>query len=725
MNIVEIIANELNIKKYQVEKTIELIDSGNTIPFIARYRKEVTGGLSDETLRNLDERLKYLRNLEERKLEVKTSIENQGKLTDEIVKNLEIAKTLAEVEDIYRPFKQKKKTRATVAKANGLEPLALVIKEQKEVRPLEEIAKEYLNENVKTVEDAIQGAKDIIAEEISDDPEFRKQIKKIYYREGYIVTKNSKEENPTYSMYNDFKEKLSTIPSHRILAINRGEEEEFLKVTIEKPVDKILDFIGKRTIKNEKYEAILKETIEDSFKRLIEPSVDREIRADLTEKADKQAIEVFGKNAKQLLLGAPLKGLTVLGFDPAYRTGCKLAVIDETGKVLDTGVIYPTEPQNDIEGSEKELIKLIVKDNIQMIAIGNGTASRESENFVANTIKKVKETLNKDVYYTIVSEAGASVYSASKLATEEYPDLNVSLRGAISIARRLQDPLAEFVKIDPKAIGIGQYQHDVDQKKLSESLEGVVEDAVNTVGVDVNTATPSLLSYVSGINKTIAKNIVKYRDEHGSIKERKELLKVPKLGRVAYEQCAGFIRVIGGTNPLEITAVHPESYEIAENLLKIIGFTKQDLLDKEKLNQIKEKLSKINIKDISNKLNVGEMTLEDIIKELSKPGRDPREDMPKPILRSDVLKFEDLKEGMILNGTVRNITDFGAFVDIGVKHDGLVHISELSDKFVKKPSDVVSIGDIVKVKVIGIDNERQKVKLSMKNIEKTKNIRKK
>ena len=717
MNIVEIIANELNIKKYQVEKTIELIDNGNTIPFIARYRKEVTGGLSDEVLRNLDERLKYLRNLEERKLEVKISIENQEKLTDEIVKNLELAKTLSEVEDIYRPFKQKKKTRATVAKANGLEPLSLIIKEQKETKPLEEIAKEYLNENVKTVEDAIQGAKDIIAEEISDDPEFRKQIKKIYYREGYIVTKNSKEENPTYAMYNDFKEKLSTIPSHRILAINRGEKEEFLKVTIEKPVDKILDLIGKRTIKNEKYEVILKETIEDSFKRLIEPSVDREIRADLTEKADKQAIEVFGKNAKQLLLGAPLKGLTVLGFDPAYRTGCKLAVIDETGKVLDTGVIYPTEPQNDIEGSEKELIRLIVKDNIQMIAIGNGTASRESENFVANTIKKVKETLNKDVYYTIVSEAGASVYSASKLATEEYPDLNVSLRGAISIARRLQDPLAEFVKIDPKAIGIGQYQHDVDQKKLSESLQGIVEDAVNTVGVDVNTATPSLLSYVSGINKTIAKNIVKYRDEHGSIKERKELLKVPKLGNLAYEQCAGFIRVIGGTNPLEITAVHPESYKIAENLLKTIGFTKQDLLDKEKLNQIKERLSKINIKDVSNKLNVGEMTLEDIIKELSKPGRDPREDMPKPILRSDVLKFEDLKEGMILNGTVRNITDFGAFVDVGVKHDGLVHISELSDKFVKKPSDVVSIGDIVKVKVIGIDKERQKVKLSMKGIE--------
>lgn len=754
MNIVQTIANELNIKNYQVEKTIELIDGGSTIPFIARYRKEATGGLSDETLRNLDERLKYLRNLEERKDEVKNSIENQGKLTDEIVKSLETAQTLAEVEDIYRPYKQKKKTRATVAKANGLEPLAQIIKEQKDPRPIKEIAKEFLSENVKTIEEAIQGAKDIIAEEISDDPEFRKQIKKMYYREGLIVTQNAKDENPTYSMYNDFNEKISTIPSHRILAINRGEKEGFLKVSLEKPVDKILNFIERKIIKkpyykqttlkeenhskaetketnneqakkkqnneqvneNQSYEQILKETIEDSFKRLIEPSVDREIRADLTERADKQAIEVFGKNAKQLLLGAPLKGLTVLGFDPAYRTGCKLAVIDETGKVLDTGVIYPTEPQNDIEGSEKELIKLIVKDNIQMIAIGNGTASRESENFVANTIKKVKETLHKDVYYTIVSEAGASVYSASKLASEEYPDLNVSLRGAISIARRLQDPLAEFVKIDPKAIGIGQYQHDVDQKKLSESLEGVVEDAVNTVGVNVNTATPSLLSYVSGINKTIAKNIVKYRDENGAIKERKELLKVPKLGKVAYEQCAGFIRIPNGKNPLENTGVHPESYEIAEKLLDTIGFTKQDLLDKEKLSKIRQKLSSINVKELAKTLNVGEMTLQDIAKELSKPGRDPREDMPKPILRNDVLKFEDLKEGMILTGTVRNITDFGAFVDVGVKHDGLVHISELSDKYVKRPSDVVSIGDIVKVKVIGIDNERQKVKLSMRSL---------
>ena len=717
MNIVETIANELNIKNYQVEKTIELIDGGNTIPFIARYRKEVTGGLSDEVLRDLDERLKYLRNLEERKEEVKTSIENQGKLTDEIVNNLETAKTLAEVEDIYRPYKQKKKTRATVAKAKGLEPLAQIIKEQKETKPLEEIAKEFLNDEVKTEEEAIQGAKDILAEEFSDNADFRKQIKKMYYREGTISTKNIKEENSTYSMYNEYTEKISTIPSHRILAINRGEKEEFLKVSIDKPVDKIIGYIAKKVIKNLKYEEILLDTIEDSFKRLIEPSLDREIRADLTEKADKQAIEVFGKNAKQLLLGAPLKGLTVLGFDPAYRTGCKLAVIDETGKVLDTGVIYPTEPQNDIEGSEKELIKLIVKDNIQMIAIGNGTASRESEIFVANTLKKVKETLNKNVYYTIVSEAGASVYSASKLATEEYPDLNVSLRGAISIARRLQDPLAEFVKIDPKAIGIGQYQHDVDQKKLSESLTGVVEDAVNTVGVDVNTATASLLSYVSGINKTIAKNIVKYRDENGKLKERKELLKVPKLGNVAYEQCAGFIRVPGGKNPLEITAVHPESYEATEKLLNKIGYKKEDLLEKDKLEKIKTELSKVKIKELSKELDIGEMTLEDIIKELSKPGRDPREDMPKPILRSDVLKFEDLKEGMVLTGTVRNITDFGAFVDIGVKHDGLVHISELSDKFVKKPSDIVSIGDIVKVKVIGIDNDRQKVKLSMKNIE--------
>lgn len=718
MNIIQIIANELSIKETQVSKTIELIDSGNTIPFIARYRKEVTGNLSDETLRNLNDRLTYLRNLENRKEEVKTSIENQGKLTDEIVADLENAMTLAEVEDIYRPYKQKKKTRAIIAKQRGLEPLANNILEQKDNTDIEEVAKEFINEEVPTAEDAIQGAKDIISEIISDDPDFRKKIKSTYYREGIIETTASKpDEKSAYEMYYKFEERISSIPSHRILAINRGEKEEFLKVKLRKPDDKIIEMICKKMIiSSGKRATLIQEAAEDSYSRLIEPSVDREIRSDLTEKADKQAIMVFGKNAKQLLLGAPLKGLTVLGFDPAYRTGCKLAVIDETGKVLDTGVVYPTEPQNDIEGAKKELIRLITKDKINMIAIGNGTASRESEMFVSDTIKEVKEKLGIDVYYAIVSEAGASVYSASKLATEEYPDLNVSIRGAISIARRLQDPLAEFVKIDPKAIGIGQYQHDVDQKQLSESLSGVVEDAVNEVGVDVNTATAPLLSYVSGINSGIAKNIVKYRDEQGKFKERKELLKVPKLGKVAFEQCAGFIRIPNGKNPLEITAVHPESYEVAEKLLENIGNKKEDILDKDKLKDIRTKLLAVNVAKTATELDIGEITLKDIIAELCKPGRDPREDMPKPILRSDVLKFEDLKEEMVLTGTVRNITDFGAFVDVGVKHDGLVHISEMSDKFVKKPSDIVSIGDIVKVRVIGIDFEKQKVKLSMKDI---------
>lgn len=717
MNIIETIANELNVKQSQVEKTIELIDGGNTIPFIARYRKEVTGNLSDEQLRNLNDRLTYLRNLEQRKSEVTTSIENQGKLTEEIINDLEKAVTLAEVEDIYRPYKQKKKTRAIIAKQRGLEPLATTILEQK-CESVIDCAKEYISEEVPTEQDAIQGAKDIIAEMISDDPDFRKKIKSIYYREGIIETTATKEdEKSPYEMYYKFTEKISTIPSHRILAINRGEKEESLKVKINKPEDKILDIICRKLVHSEGECAdLIREAAEDSFTRLIEPSVDREIRSDLTEKADEQAIKVFGKNAKQLLLGAPLKGLTVLGFDPAYRTGCKLAVIDETGKVLDTGVVYPTEPQNDIEGAKKELIRLIVKDKINMIAIGNGTASRESEMFVSDTIKEVKEKLGLDVYYAIVSEAGASVYSASKLATEEYPDLNVSLRGAISIARRLQDPLAEFVKIDPKAIGIGQYQHDVDQKKLTESLGGVVEDAVNEIGVDVNTATPSLLSYVSGINSGIAKNIVKYREENGKFTERKQLLKVPKLGKVAFEQCAGFIRIPDGKNPLEITAVHPESYVATEKLLDTIGYKKEDILDKEKLVSIKQKLMSLNVKKVSEELQIGEITLQDIISELCKPGRDPREDMPKPILRSDVLKFDDLKEDMILTGTVRNITDFGVFVDVGVKHDGLVHISEMSDKFVKKPSDIVSIGDIVKVRVIGIDTEKQKVKLSMKNV---------
>ena len=718
MDILQIIADELNVKYKQVENAVNLIDEGNTIPFIARYRKEVTGGLSDEDLRILYERLNYLRNLENRKEEVKNSIEEQGKLTDEIVKALQNAKILAEVEDIYRPYKQKKRTRATVAKEKGLEPLSEALINQDNKVSIEEIAKKFIDpeKGVETVEDAIAGAKDIIAENISDNPTYRKEIKRYCYRDGVIATevneKDEKEDKATYQMYFDFNEKVNRIPSHRILAINRAEKENAIKLKIQKPEENIIDFIERDVIKdkNSNYANILEDTVEDSFKRLIEPSVEREIRSDLTEKAEEKAIKVFGQNAKQLLMGAPLKGLTVMGFDPAYRTGCKIDVIDETGKLLATTTVYPTEPQNKVEEAKKELKSLIKKYNINMIAIGNGTASRESEKFVADMISEI----DQEVYYAIVSEAGASVYSASKLATEEYPDINVSLRGAISIARRLQDPLAELVKIDPKAIGVGQYQHDVNQKKLAESLAGVVEDAVNEVGVDVNTATPSLLSYVSGINKTIANNIVKYRDENGKIMERKELLKVPKLGKVAFEQCAGFIRIFDGKNPLEITAVHPESYEKAEQLLENIGYKKEDLKDSEKLKDIKLKLSGVNIKDMSQKLEIGEMTLKDIIDELSKPGRDPRDEMPKPILRSDVLKFEDLKEGMVLNGTVRNVIDFGAFVDIGVKHDGLVHISELSENYVKNPSDVVSIGDIVKVKVIKIDNDRQKVSLSMK-----------
>ncbi len=723
--IIKTIADELGVREKQVESAVNLIDEGNTIPFIARYRKEVTGGLSDEVLRDLGERLTYLRNLENRKQEIIKSIEEQGKLTDEIKLAVENSKTLAEAEDIYRPFKQKKKTRATVAKAKGLEPLAEIIILQEEKTPIQEIAREYVNIDnlseedkknkdkvVASVEEAIQGALDIIAENISDNAKYRKDIKRLYYREGLIKTSaKDMEEKSNYEMYYDYSESLRFIPSHRILAINRGEKEDFLKVKIEKNEEKILNLMERDILKGQnQFTEMLKNTILDSFTRLIEPSIDREIRSDLTEKAEESAIKVFGKNSKQLLLGAPIKGKTIMGFDPAYRTGCKIAVIDETGKLLDYTTVYPTEPQNDVEGAKKELLKLIQKDKIDMIAIGNGTASRESEMFVSDMIKDVKH----DICYAIVSEAGASVYSASKLATEEYPDINVSIRGAISIARRLQDPLAELVKIDPKAIGVGQYQHDVNQKKLAESLTGVVEDSVNKVGVDVNTATPSLLSYVSGINNTIAKNIVKYRDENGKLKERKELLKVPKLGKVAYEQCAGFIRITDGINPLENTAVHPESYEATEKLLVNLGFSKEDLRNKERLNELKEKLKNVNILKMAKELKIGEMTLSDIISELSKPGRDPREDMPKPILRSDVLKFEDLTEGMVLTGTVRNVIDFGAFVDIGVKYDGLVHISEMSNKFIKNPSEVVSVGDIVKVKVIKIDKERKKVGLSMK-----------
>ena len=717
MNINEKIAQELNIKTSQVENTIKLIDDGNTIPFIARYRKEVTGNLSDETLREFDERLKYLRNLESRKEEIIRLIDEQGKLTDELKQAIENAEILSELEDIYRPYKQKKRTRATIAKEKGLEPLSNIIYLQSDKRDINEIAKEFIDseKGVETIEDALNGAKDIIAETVADNAEYRKKMKKLCNREAVVTIKAANEdEKSPYEMYYNFNETLRTLPSHRILAINRGEKENYLKVKVEKPDDKVIGFIENDIIKdkNSQFGKLLEESIEDGYKRLIEPSVDREIRSELFEKAEEKAIKVFGKNAKQLLLQAPIKNITVLGFDPAYRTGCKLAVIDKNGKLLDTATVYPTEPQNDVAGATTVINNFIDKYDINMIAIGNGTASRESEMFVSDLFSKNK----KEIYYAIVSEAGASVYSASKLATEEYPDINVSLRGAISIARRLQDPLAELVKIEPKAIGVGQYQHDVNQKKLTESLTGVVEDAVNSVGVDVNTATPSLLSYVSGINKQVAKNIVEYRDANGSLKQRKELLKVPKLGKAAFEQCAGFIRIYDGKNPLEITGVHPESYDKAEELLTKMGYSVDDLVQNDKLSELRDKLKKVNVKEMAKELDVGELTLQDIIDELSKPGRDPREDMPKQILRSDVLKFEDLKENMVLKGTVRNVTDFGAFVDIGVKHDGLVHISQLSNNFVKNPSDVVAVGDIVDVKVIGIDPEKQKVSLSMKEV---------
>ena len=706
MNINEKIAQELNIKTSQVENTIKLIDDGNTIPFI-----------SDETLREFDERLKYLRNLESRKEEIIRLIDEQGKLTDELKQAIEKAEILSELEDIYRPYKQKKRTRATIAKEKGLEPLSNIIYLQSDKRDINEIAKEFINpeKGVETIEDALNGAKDIIAETVADNAEYRKKMKKLCNREAVVTIKAANEdEKSPYEMYYNFNETLRTVPSHRILAINRGEKENYLKVKVEKPDDKVIGFIENDIIKdkNNQFGKLLEESIEDGYKRLIEPSVDREIKSELFEKAEEKAIKVFGKNAKQLLLQAPIKNITVLGLDPAYRTGCKLAVIDKNGKLLDTATVYPTEPQNDVAGATKVINDFIEKYDINMIAIGNGTASRESEMFVSDLISKNK----KEIYYAIVSEAGASVYSASKLATEEYPDINVSLRGAISIARRLQDPLAELVKIEPKAIGVGQYQHDVNQKKLTESLTGVVEDAVNSVGVDVNTATPSLLSYVSGINKQVAKNIVEYRDTNGSLKQRKELLKVPKLGKAAFEQCAGFIRIYDGKNPLEITGVHPESYDKAEELLTKMGYSVDDLVKSENLAELREKLKKVNVKEMAKELDIGELTLQDIIDELSKPGRDPREDMPKQILRNDVLKFEDLKENMVLKGTVRNVTDFGAFVDIGVKHDGLVHISQLSNNFVKNPSDVVAVGDIVDVKVIGIDAEKQKVSLSMKEV---------
>lgn len=711
----EKLVKEFNLKPFQVENAIKLIDEGNTIPFIARYRKEATGEMSDEQLRDMFDRLTYLRNLEKRKEEVIRLIDEQGKLTDELQNEILKSETMTEVEDLYRPYKQKKRTRATIAKEKGLEPLALIIHGQVEAHNLMAKAAEFIDEEkgVTSAEEAIQGAKDIVAEMISDVAEYRKEIRKIIYAKGLIASKASKEEEKSvYEMYYDYSEPVNKIPSHRILAMNRGEKEDFLKVKIEETDEAIIEYLNKEVIiENSPYNEVLREVVEDSYKRLIKPSVENEVRGELTEVAEEQAIKVFGQNAKKLLLQPPLKGLTVMGFDPAYRTGCKIAVIDETGKLLATTTVYPTEPQNDVEGAKKKLLELINTHHINMIAIGNGTASRESEMFVAAMLKEVKH----DIYYAIVSEAGASVYSASKLATEEYPDINVSLRGAISIARRLQDPLAELVKIDPKSIGVGQYQHDVNQKRLDESLTGVVEDAVNSIGVDLNTATPSLLKYVSGISKTVANNIVKYRDEHGKLENRKELLKVSKLGPAAFTQCAGFLRITDGKNPLDNTSVHPESYEAAEKILGSIGYKPNDL--REKLGEVKAKLGTIVPEKIAEELEIGVPTVKDIIKELQKPGRDPREEMPKPVLRSDVLKLEDLTEGMILTGTVRNVIDFGAFVDIGVKNDGLVHISELSEKYVKNPMDVVSVGDIVKVRVIKIDLEKKKVSLSMKDVQ--------
>ena len=714
------IAQELEIKESQVEAAVKLIDEGNTIPFIARYRKEATGGLSDETLRDLGERLTYLRNLEQRKEEVIKTIEEQGKLTDEIVKAVAISKTLAEVEDIYRPYKQKKKTRATVAKAKGLEPLAEIIIEQKETTPIEEIAKQYINieklseedqknkdKVVKTAEEAIQGALDIIAENISDNSKYRKEIKRICYREAQIETKATDEEKKSnYEMYYDKQEPIKYIPSHRILAINRGEKEEYIKVKIQKPEEKILIYIEKDTIKGEtQFTEMLKATILDSFKRLIEPSIDREIRSDLTEKAEEKAIKVFGQNSKQLLLGAPIKGKTVMGFDPAYRTGCKIAVIDETGKVLDYTTVYPTEPQNDVEGAKKELLKLIEKDKIDMIAIGNGTASRESEMFVSDMIKETP----REIHYVIVSEAGASVYSASKLATEEYPDINVSIRGAISIARRLQDPLAELVKIDPKAIGVGQYQHDVDQTKLKKSLDRTIEFCVNSVGVNVNTASKHLLTYISGLGPQLAQNIVDYRKENGDFARRTDLLKVPRMGAKAFEQAAGFLRIPHAQNPLDNSAVHPERYPIVEKMADDLNCTVSDLIENKEL---KKQL------DLKNYISgdVGMPTLSDIIAELDKPGRDPRRYIEMMEFDAKVKTIDDLQEGMILNGIVTNITQFGCFVDIGIKENGLVHISQMADRYISNPAEIVSMHQPVKVRVIGIDRERKRIQLSLKDV---------
>lgn len=712
MNINDILKNEFNLRDEQINNTIKLIDEGNTIPFIARYRKEMTGEMSDVTLRAFYDKLIYLRNLQNRKDDVIRIIEEQGKLTSEIKVSIEKANTLQEVEDIYAPYKQKKRTRATIAKERGLEQLALDIL-NKNISNIDEEVSKYINpeKEVNSVEDAIKGANDIIAEIVSDDAKIRKYIRELALREGVIVTKNSNEEKSVYDMYYDYSESVKTIAPHRVLAINRGEKEDFLKVKVEINNEKVINYIINEYVndKNLKNKDVIVSAIEDSYKRLIFPSIEREIRNTLTENAQERAISVFGKNVKSLLLQAPVKDKVVMGFDPAFRTGCKIAVVDKNGKLLDTTTVYPTEPQNKVEESKKELKALIEKYNIDIIAIGNGTASRESEKFVSDMIKEI----DREVQYIIVSEAGASVYSASELANEEHPDINVSLRGAISIARRLQDPLAELVKIDPKSIGVGQYQHDLNQKKLEGVLDGVVEDSVNSVGVDLNTASYSLLEHIAGISKTIAKNIVAYREENGDFTSRAQIKKVKRLGPQAFTQCAGFMRIEGAKNPLDNTGAHPESYDICKNMLDMLGYSLSDVENKN-ISDIDSKVEAIGIKELSSKLQVGEVTLKDIIAEIKKPGRDPREEGIKPILRTDVLKIEDITEGMILKGTVRNVVDFGAFVDIGIKNDGLVHKSEMSKGFVKDPMTIVTVGDIVDVKVIGVDMNKKRVALSMK-----------
>ncbi|EOS80872.1 competence protein ComEA helix-hairpin-helix repeat region [Dorea sp. 5-2] len=717
MDINQKITEELGVKKWQVDAAVKLIDEGNTIPFIARYRKEATGTLDDEQLRKLHERLTYLRNLEEKKEQVLSSIEEQGKLTEELRKQILAAETLVVVEDLYRPYRPKRRTRATIAKEKGLEPLAAVITLQKTKQPVEEIAAEYIDpeKGVNTVEEAVAGAKDIIAESISDEADYRIWIRKITAQKGRVISaaKDEKAES-VYEMYYDFEEPVNRLAGHRILALNRGEKEKFLTVKIEAPEEDIIRYLEKKTIHgdNPYTTPILKAVVEDSYKRLIAPAIEREIRNDLTEKAEDGAIEVFKKNLEQLLMQPPIVGQTVLGWDPAFRTGCKLAVVDPTGKVIGTTVIYPTAPTTPqkIKASKDLLKKIIPKYGITLISVGNGTASRESEMFIVELLKEIPQK----VQYVIVNEAGASVYSASKLASEEFPKFDVGQRSATSIARRLQDPLAELVKIDPKSIGVGQYQHDMNQKKLTEALSGVVEDCVNRVGVDLNTASAPLLAYISGISGTIAKNIVAYREENGKFTSRKQLLKVAKLGPKAFEQCAGFMRIQGGDNPLDGTSVHPESYEAAEKLLTKQGFAAADI-NGGKL--VGLSLTIRDYKKLAEELAVGEITLRDIVKELEKPARDPRDEMPKPILRTDVLEMKDLTEGMILKGTVRNVIDFGAFVDIGVHQDGLVHISEITDKkFIKHPLEVVSVGDIVDVKVLSVDLKKKRIQLTMKGI---------